>query len=73
MWAGLAQSVSDSLRAGRSEDRIPLGSRVSAPVQTGSGAHPTPYTMGTASFPGVKHPGRCADHQFHLAPKLKEE
>ena len=24
------------------------------PVQTGSGAHPAPCTMGTASFPGVK-------------------
>jgi len=27
---------------------------VSAPVKTGSGAHPTSYTMGTLSFPGGK-------------------
>ena len=28
--------------------------RFSAPVQTGAGAHPASFTMGTASFPGVK-------------------
>jgi hypothetical protein len=31
---------SDSLRAGRSGERIPLEVRVSAPVQIGPGAHP---------------------------------
>ena len=30
------------------------GARSSAPVQTGPGAHPASYTMGTGSFPGVK-------------------
>ena len=34
------------------------GRRFSAPVQTGPGAHPASYTMGTGSFPGVKQPGR---------------
>ena len=29
------------------------GARFSAPVQTGSGDHPTSCTMGTGSFPGV--------------------
>jgi hypothetical protein len=52
----------DSLRAGRSGDGIPLGVRFSAPVQTGRGAHPASYTMGTGSFPGVKRPGRGVDH-----------
>ena len=42
------------LRAGRSGDRIPVGARFSAPVQTGPGAHPASCTMGTGSFPGVK-------------------
>ena len=31
-----------------------MGARFSAPVQTGPGAHPASFTMGTASFPGVK-------------------
>ena len=37
------------------------------------GAHPTSYTMGTGSFPGVKRPGRGVDHPPHLAPRLKKE
>jgi hypothetical protein len=45
---------SDWPRAGRSGDRIPMGTRLSAPVQTGPGAHPSFCTMGTGSFPGVK-------------------
>ena len=32
----------------------PWGSRFSAPVQTGPGAHPPSCTTGTMSFPGVK-------------------
>ena len=31
-----------------------MGTRFSAPVQTGRGAHPASCTMGTGSFPGVK-------------------
>ena len=31
--------------------------RFSAPVQTGPGAHPASYTMGTGSLPGVERPG----------------
>jgi hypothetical protein len=50
------------LRAGRSGDRIPVGARFFAHVQTGPGAHPASCTMGTGSFPGVKRPGRGADH-----------
>jgi hypothetical protein len=40
--------------AGRSRDRIPLGARFSAPVQTDPGAHPVSCTMGTGSFPRVE-------------------
>ena len=54
MWVGLCSRYSDWLRAGRSEDRIPVEARFSAPVQTGPGAHPASCTMGTRSFPGVK-------------------
>jgi hypothetical protein len=37
-----------------SGDRIPVGARFSAPVQTGPGAHPASCRMGTGSFPGVE-------------------
>ena len=53
---------SDSLRAGRSGDRIPVGERFSAPVQTGRGVHLASCTIGTESFPGVKRPERGADN-----------
>jgi hypothetical protein len=59
-WAGIAR-CSDSLRAGRSGYRIPVEARFSAPVQTGPGAHPPSYTMGTGYLPGVKEPGRGVD------------
>jgi hypothetical protein len=36
------------------------GLRFSALVQTGSGAQPASYPMGTGSFQGVKRPGRGA-------------
>jgi hypothetical protein len=61
-----------SLRAGRSGDRIPVGARFSAPVQTGPGAYPASYTMGTESFPGVKRPGRGVDHPPPSSAEVKE-
>jgi hypothetical protein len=55
--APLIFRVCNSQRAGRSGDRIPVGTRFSAPIQTGSGAHPASCTVGTGSFPGVKAAG----------------
>jgi len=63
---------SDLLRAGRSRDRIPVGTRVSAPVKTSPGAHPASYTMGTVSFLGVKWPGRGIDHPPPSSTKVKD-
>jgi hypothetical protein len=53
-------------------DRIPAGARFSAPVQTGPGAHPASYTMGTGSFQGVKRPGRGVDHPPLSGAEVKE-
>jgi hypothetical protein len=42
-------------------------------VQTGSGVHPTSYTMGTGgSFPGVKRPERVADHSPPISAEVKK-
>jgi hypothetical protein len=46
--------------------------RFSAPVQTGPGAHPASYTMGTGSFPGVKRPGRGVDYPPPSRAEVKE-
>jgi len=39
-----------------------VGARFSALFQTGPGAHPASYTMGTGSFLGVKRLGLGVDH-----------
>jgi len=46
--------------------------RKSAPVQTRPGAHPTSYTMGTGSFPGVKRSGSGVDHPPPSSAEVKE-
>jgi len=63
---------SDSLRAGRSGDRILEGERFSTTVQNGSGAHPASYTMGNGSFTGVKQPGHGVDHPPPSSAEVKE-
>jgi hypothetical protein len=55
--------------------RVPVGSRIftSPIVQTGSGAHPTSYTMGTwVSFLGVKRPGCEACHWPPTSAEVKK-
>jgi hypothetical protein len=49
------------------------GARFFATTQTGPGAHPAPYTMGTGSLPGVKRPGAGVDHPPHIALRFKKE
>ena len=53
-------------------DRIPVVARFSAPVQTDPRAHPASCMMGTGSFPGVKRPGRDADHPPPSSAEVKE-
>jgi hypothetical protein len=47
---GYLSRYSISPRDGRSGDRIPVGARFSAPVQTGPGAHPASYKIVTESL-----------------------
>ena len=57
VWNGLVEIYSSLWGfwwAGRSGDRTPVGTRFSAPVQTGPGAHPASWKIGTGSFPVVK-------------------
>ena len=49
---------------------MPVGSRFSAPVQTGPGAYPDSCKMGSGSFPGVKRSGRGVDHPPRGIPLL---
>jgi len=46
--------------------------KFSASVQTGPGAHPTSYTNGTGSLPGVKRLGRGVDHPPPSSTEVKE-
>jgi hypothetical protein len=65
---------SDSLRAGRSKDRIPVRARFSAPIQTDPGAHPVSSTTLTGSLQGIKRPEvwRLTTHPL-LMPRSNEE
>ena len=63
---------SDSLRAGRSGDRIPVGARFSVAVQTGSGTLLSSLTMDTGSFPGFKRQGHGVDHLPPASAEVKE-
>ena len=65
-----AVGVATTLRAGRSEDRIPMGARFSAPALP-SGP-PSLCTMGTGSFPGLKRPWRGVDHPPRSSAEVKE-
>jgi hypothetical protein len=69
---GSSVGIATELRAGRFGDRNPVGARFSAPVQTGTGAHPACCTMGTGPFPGVES-GRGVTLTPHplLVPRSK--
>ena len=69
---GSSVGIATELRAGRSGDRIPVGMRFSAPVQTGPGAHPASYIKSTGSFPVVNRPGRGLDHPPPSSADVKE-
>ena len=71
---GSIVGIATELRAGRSRDRIPVGVRFSAPVQTGPEAHPASCRMGTGSFPGVRcDRGVTLTPHALLVPRSKTE
>jgi len=45
---------------------------MSAPAQTGPGAHPASCAIGTGSFPGVKRRGCGVDHPPSSSAEVKE-
>ena len=69
---GELSRYSDSLRAGRSRDRISVEARFSAGIQTGPGANPASSTMATGSFMGVKRPGRDVNEPPKSSGEVKE-
>ena len=76
LYVGRDSSVGIATRYGLDGPGIGCqwGARFSGPVQTGPGAHPASYTMGTGSFPGVKRPGGIeVEHPLHLTARLKRE
>jgi hypothetical protein len=46
--------------------------RFSAQVQTGTGVHPTFFTVGSGAFPGLNQLGRGVDHSPSTWSKVKE-
>jgi hypothetical protein len=64
---------SNSLRPGRSGDRIPEEERLFTPVKTGPGAQIAFYAIGNGSFPGVKRPRRDVDHPPPYNTEIKKE
>jgi DNA-binding sugar fermentation-stimulating protein len=64
---------SNSLRAGRPGDRIPVGARFSTPVQTDPGAHAASCTMGTGVLTGVERPGLVVKHSHTSSNEVKEK
>jgi hypothetical protein len=65
--------IATELRAGRSGDRIPMGARFFALVQTGPGALPASCIVGTGSLPGVKRSGRSANHLPSPSSEVENE
>ena len=62
----------DSLRTGRSGDRMPVGVRFSALVQTGLGPTKPPIEWVTGLFLGGKAAGLGVDHPLLSSADVKE-
>jgi hypothetical protein len=70
--AGIAQSVQRLATGWTVRGSNPGGDDIFSTAQTGPGAHPAIYTMGTESFPGVKQSRRGVDHAPSSSAEVKE-
>jgi len=64
---------SDLLRGARPGDRIPVGARSFAPVQTGSGSTQPLVQWETSFFPGYKAAGRGIYHAPKSIAEVRKE
>jgi hypothetical protein len=71
IWAR-DSSVGVATRYGLDGPEMEFRGGISAPVQTGPGAHPASCTKGTGSFPGVKRPEHGVDHPPPSSTEVKE-
>jgi hypothetical protein len=75
-WISVGIALGYGLEDRGSKVRFPAGTgnfSLHHRVQNGSGVHPASYPMGTrGSFPGVKRPGREADHSPPSSAEVKE-
>jgi hypothetical protein len=73
-WPVQSKQYSDLLQTGRCWDRIPVGVRYSAPVETGPGDHTASCTMSAGSL-SRRQWGRgvVLTTHHHLAPRLNKE
>jgi hypothetical protein len=69
---GQRSRYSDSLRARKSGDRVPVTAIISAPVETGSEAHTASYRRSTGSFLEVKRLGGGVDHPLPFSAEVNE-
>jgi hypothetical protein len=68
---GDIRRYSETLRAGRSGDRLPVGSIYSTRDQTSPEAYPASYTMGTGTFLGSQQSGRGVKNPPQLSAEVK--
>jgi len=69
---GYFSRYTDTRRASRYGDRIPLEVRFSALVQTGPGTHLISYTVGIGYLQSVKRAGYGTDQPTPSSPEAKE-
>ena len=69
---GWLSRYSDSLRAGRSGDRIPVWGNIFRNSPERLWAHPASYAVGAGSFLMVNRPGRGVDHTPPSIADVKE-